>query len=71
MRQSQDGLGSLEQLNGPEISFNNLLDLDAALSLLSDFTAPTIAIMKHTNSCGLASRDDLAEAYRRLWPAIL
>ncbi len=64
VRQSQDGLGSLEQLNGPEISFNNLLDLDAALSLLSDFTAPTIAIMKHTNSCGLASRDDLAEAYR-------
>jgi phosphoribosylaminoimidazolecarboxamide formyltransferase/IMP cyclohydrolase len=65
VKRSQDGLASLEQLGGPEISFNNLLDLDAALNVLSDFTAPTIAIMKHTNSCGLASYDDLAEAYRR------
>jgi len=65
VRQRQDGLASLEQLGGPEISFNNLLDLDAALNVLSDFTAPTIAIMKHNNSCGLASHNDLAEAYRR------
>ena len=65
VRQRQDGLASLEQLGGPEISFNNLLDLDAALNVLSEFTAPTIAIMKHTNSCGLASHNDLAEAYRR------
>jgi phosphoribosylaminoimidazolecarboxamide formyltransferase/IMP cyclohydrolase len=65
VRKSQDGLASLEQLGGPEISFNNLLDLDAALNVLSDFTAPTIAIMKHTNSCGLASHNDLVEAYRR------
>jgi phosphoribosylaminoimidazolecarboxamide formyltransferase/IMP cyclohydrolase len=61
----QDGLASLEQLGGPEISFNNLLDLDAALNVLSDFAAPTIAIMKHNNSCGLACHDNLAEAYRR------
>jgi phosphoribosylaminoimidazolecarboxamide formyltransferase/IMP cyclohydrolase len=65
VKQSQDSLASLEQLGGPEISFNNLLDLDAALNALRDFTAPTIAIMKHTNSCGLASHNDLAEAYRR------
>jgi len=65
VRQKPDGLESLQQLGGPEISFNNLLDLDAALNVLSDFTAPTIAIMKHNNSCGLASHDDLAEAYRR------
>jgi len=65
VRQKPDGLESLEQLGGPEISFNNLLDLDAALNVLSDFTAPTIAIMKHNNSCGLASHDDLAGAYRR------
>jgi len=64
VRQKPDGLASLEQLGGPEISFNNLLDLDAALNVLCDFTAPTIAIMKHTNSCGLASHNDLAEAYR-------
>jgi phosphoribosylaminoimidazolecarboxamide formyltransferase/IMP cyclohydrolase len=65
VRQRQDGLASLERLGGPEISFNNLLDLDAALNILSDFAAPTIAIMKHTNSCGLASHNDLTEAYRR------
>jgi phosphoribosylaminoimidazolecarboxamide formyltransferase/IMP cyclohydrolase len=65
VRLRQDGLASLEQLGGPEISFNNLLDLDAALNLLSDFVDPTIAIMKHTNSCGLACHNDLAEAYRR------
>ena len=65
VRQKQDGLASLDQLGGPEISFNNLLDLDAALNVLSEFAAATIAIMKHNNSCGLASHDDLAEAYRR------
>jgi phosphoribosylaminoimidazolecarboxamide formyltransferase/IMP cyclohydrolase len=65
VKQKNDGLASLEQLSGPEISFNNILDLDAALNVLSDFTASTIAIMKHNNSCGLASHDDLAEAYRR------
>ena len=65
VKQGQDGLLSLSQLNGPEISFNNLLDFDAALNVLSNFAAPAIAVMKHTNSCGLASHDDLAEAYRR------
>ena len=65
VKQKQDGMASLEQLSGPEISFNNLLDLDAALNVLADFPAPTIAIMKHNNSCGLASHNDLAEAYRR------
>ncbi|MFW6117937.1 MAG: bifunctional phosphoribosylaminoimidazolecarboxamide formyltransferase/IMP cyclohydrolase [Chloroflexota bacterium] len=65
VRRREDGLAALERLGGPEISFNNLLDLDAALNVLSDFTAPTVAIMKHTNSCGLASHNDLAEAYRR------
>jgi len=65
VRQKPDSLASLEQLGGPEISFNNLLDLDAALNVLADFGDPTIAIMKHTNSCGLASHNDLAEAYRR------
>jgi phosphoribosylaminoimidazolecarboxamide formyltransferase/IMP cyclohydrolase len=65
VRQKQDGLTSLEQLGGPEISFNNLLDLDAALNLLADFSDPTIAVLKHNNSCGLSSHNDLAEAYRR------
>lgn len=65
VRHPQAVLASLTQLKGPEISFNNLLDFDAALNILSNFTAPTVAIMKHTNSCGLASHANLAEAYRR------
>jgi len=65
VRQPQNGLASLKQLSGPEVSFNNLLDFDAALTVLSSFTSPTIAILKHTNPCGLASHDNLAEAYRR------
>ncbi|MDY7019504.1 MAG: bifunctional phosphoribosylaminoimidazolecarboxamide formyltransferase/IMP cyclohydrolase [Chloroflexota bacterium] len=65
VKQRQEGLASLVQLSGPEISFNNLLDFDAALTVLSSFTTPTIAIMKHNNPCGLASYNDLSEAYRR------
>jgi len=52
------------ELGGPEVSFNNLLDFDAALNVLSSFTAPTIAIMKHTNPCGLSSDENLAKAYQ-------
>ena len=57
------GLGALVHLSGPEISFNNLLDFDSAVSTLSEFTRPTVAILKHTNPCGLASRDSMVEAY--------
>ncbi len=51
-------------LNGKELSYNNLVDVDAALNLVAEFTAPTCAIIKHTNSCGLASRNIIAEAYK-------
>lgn len=54
-----------EVLHGKELSFNNLLDLDAALMAAQSFTAPTIAIIKHTNPCGLACDDSLIEAYKR------
>ena len=56
---------SAQQLSGRELSFNNILDLDAALNVVNDFVAPTIAVIKHNNPCGLASHSDLAEAYRR------
>jgi len=65
VKQEQDSLASLSQLNGPEVSFNNLLDFDSALNILKNFVTPTVAILKHLNSCGLASHDNLAEAYRR------
>jgi phosphoribosylaminoimidazolecarboxamide formyltransferase/IMP cyclohydrolase len=54
-----------EVLHGKELSFNNLLDLDAALAAVSSFTAPAVAIIKHTNPCGLACDDILVEAYKK------
>lgn len=53
----------LEQLHGKEISYNNLLDIDAAVSLISEFNETTFAILKHNNACGLASRESLTEAW--------
>jgi len=54
-----------EQLHGKELSFNNLLDLSAALRLIDEFreSAPTCAILKHTNPCGVAVADELQTAY--------
>jgi len=51
------------QLNGKELSYNNLVDIDAAVNMISEFTEPTVAIIKHTNPCGLACRETLREAY--------
>jgi len=55
----------LKQVHGKEISFNNLLDVDAAVRLMEEFknSAPTFAILKHTNACGLASRNSLPLAF--------
>jgi phosphoribosylaminoimidazolecarboxamide formyltransferase/IMP cyclohydrolase len=50
-------------LNGKELSYNNLVDVEASINLVAEFTEPTFAIMKHTNSCGLASRATISEAY--------
>lgn len=52
------------QHHGKEMSYNNYLDADAAFSTCCDFAAPTCVVVKHTNPCGVASRDDLLEAYR-------
>jgi len=65
LKQKENDLSLLEHLSGPQISFNNLLDFDAAVDILSNFSVATVAVFKHTNSCGLASHDNLAEAYRR------
>ena len=51
------------QLQGPELSFNNLLDMDAALACVRDFASPTAVIVKHGNPCGLASADTIGEAF--------
>ena len=52
-----------EQLHGKEISYNNLLDIDAAVSLIADFEQPTFAVLKHNNACGVASRDSIHTAW--------
>ncbi|MFC2036055.1 bifunctional phosphoribosylaminoimidazolecarboxamide formyltransferase/IMP cyclohydrolase [Chloroflexota bacterium] len=59
------GITWAEQLSGKELSFNNILDADAAWGAATDFAAPAVAVIKHTNPCGLASHEDIAEAYRR------
>ena len=53
-------------LHGKELSYNNLLDVDAAVNLMSEFKgeAPTFAILKHNNACGLAQRETVLEAYK-------
>ena len=55
-----------DKLNGKELSYNNLLDVDAAVNLMHDFSnvEPTFAILKHNNACGLASRKTISEAYK-------
>jgi phosphoribosylaminoimidazolecarboxamide formyltransferase/IMP cyclohydrolase len=59
--------GSLDamftKLHGKELSYNNLVDVDAAVALVDEFTEPTIAILKHTNACGIASRAFIKEAW--------
>jgi len=54
-----------DKLHGKELSYNNLLDVDAAVNLMSEFKndAPTFAILKHNNACGVAQRDNLKQAY--------
>lgn len=52
-----------EQLHGKELSYNNLLDLDAGLNLINEFDEPTFAILKHNNACGLASREFIKDAW--------
>ncbi len=53
-----------EQLHGKEISYNNLVDIDAAINLINEFEEACFAILKHTNACGLASRENLTDAWK-------
>ena len=59
------GLVTAEQLHGKELSFNNILDANAAWTTVTDFPKPTVTIIKHTNPCGLASDSNQAEAYKK------
>ena len=54
-----------EKLHGKELSYNNILDISAAAGLISEFSKPTVAILKHTNPCGVGSDPDLREAWEK------
>ena len=66
--QSGTFYGNLEdvftKINGKELSYNNLLDIDAAVNLISEFDETTFIILKHNNACGLASREKLIDAWK-------
>jgi phosphoribosylaminoimidazolecarboxamide formyltransferase/IMP cyclohydrolase len=62
---SASGLAGAQQLQGKELSYNNLVDLDSAWSLVQEFSDPACVIVKHNNPCGTAEQKILAEAYRQ------
>ncbi len=55
----------LKKLHGKELSFNNIIDANAAVALVNEFANPTVVIVKHTNPCGVGSAETLAEAYHK------
>ena len=61
---ARPGVGSAEQIQGKELSYNNLNDTDAAFELAAEFDDPAVAIIKHANPCGVAEAGSIAEAYR-------
>jgi len=63
------GIAGATQLHGKELSYNNLVDLDAAWQLISEFDLPASAVIKHTNPCGCAEDETLAASYRRAFEA--
>ena len=63
------GIAGAERLQGKELSYNNLVDLDAAWQLVCEFDGPASAIIKHTNPCGCAEAKTLADSYRRAFEA--
>ncbi len=63
------GVAGGRQLHGKELSFNNLVDLDAAWQLVREFAGPAAAIIKHTNPCGCAEQATLVESYRKAYEA--
>ncbi len=60
---SGNGIAGATQLHGKELSYNNLVDLDACWDLVQEFDEPAVAIIKHTNPCGAANAATLVEAY--------
>lgn len=65
----KDSLSEAKQLQGKELSYNNLADTDAALQMLKEFSEPTVVAVKHANPCGIASAKSIEEAWRLAYEA--
>ena len=63
----EPGLAGAEQLHGRELSYNNILDLAAALEMAREFEEPTVVMIKHNNPCGIASAPDILQALEDAW----
>ncbi len=63
----QHSLVFAEKLHGKDLSFNNILDMDSAWTLVNEFTVPACVVVKHTNPCGVALANDIDEAYVKAW----
>lgn len=63
----QYGLTQAKQLHGKELSFNNILDLNAAVEIVKDFDNPVVVFIKHNNPCGVAEDKDIIKAYKNAW----
>ncbi|NLJ95101.1 MAG: bifunctional phosphoribosylaminoimidazolecarboxamide formyltransferase/IMP cyclohydrolase, partial [Clostridiaceae bacterium] len=66
---SGTGLADAIQLHGKELSYNNYADTDAALAMIKEFTKPTVVAVKHSNPCGIASADNIIEAWDKTYKA--
>lgn len=66
---SDGGVANAKQLHGKELSFNNIVDIEASYNLVAEFTEPAAAIIKHTNPCGTGIGATLAEAYKKAYEA--
>lgn len=64
---SRKGLACLKQLWGKELSFNNILDLNAAVNIVREFANPAVVFIKHNNPCGVAENKDVLKAYKDAW----
>jgi phosphoribosylaminoimidazolecarboxamide formyltransferase / IMP cyclohydrolase len=60
-----DGIASARQLHGKELSYNNIMDLHAAWEMAREWTEPVVVVIKHTNPCGVATAEELVQAYTR------
>lgn len=66
-KEELSGLAGMKQLHGKELSFNNILDLNAAVDIIKDFSEPAAAVIKHNNPTGVAQDAVLAKAYKLAW----